>query len=183
MVSFLLTTILILNPLVRATHPDAPREIVAKTGSMLPTIPIASRLTLDESFYQTSRPRRFDIIAVRRVFRNPGVSDEARMTIVARIIGLPGEKIALRQGRVYINGRRIKEPFPIMRCPRAVEEPFPCGDMLPERIPAGQYFLLADNRPEGEDSRLWSPKTVPRSDVLGKIVKIISPPRPTKPFS
>ena len=56
-----------------------------------------------------------------------------------------------------------------------VEEPFPCGDMLAVQIPAGQYFLLADNRPESEDSRLWVPKTIPRNDVLGKIVRIISP--------
>ncbi len=41
-----------------------------------------------------------------------------------------------------------------MQCPRDVEEPFPCGDMPPERIPTRQYFLLADNRPESEDSRL-----------------------------
>ena len=142
---------------------------------MLPTIPINSRLTLDESFYLTRRPRRFEIIAVRRALHNPGGSDESRMTIVARVIGLPGELIALRRGRVYINGRRIKEPFLIKGCPRNVEESFPCGDMPPERVPAGQYFLLADNRPESEDSRLWVPKTVPGSDVLGKIVKIISP--------
>ena len=175
MVSFLLTTILLLNPLVWATHPNARREIVAKTGYMLPTIPIDSKLTLDESFYLTDSPRRFDIIAVRRAFRNPGVPDEARMTIVARIIGLPGEIVAMRRGRVYINGRRIREPFPIMRCPRDVAEPFACGDMPAVRVPAGQFFLLADNRPESEDSRLWVPKTVPRSDVLGKIVRIVSP--------
>jgi signal peptidase I len=175
MVNFLITIILLLNSFARAPHPDTQREIVAKTGSMLPTIPIDSKLTLDESFYLTRRPRRFDIIAVRRAFRNPRVSDEVRMTIVARIIGLPGEMIVLRRGRVYINGGRIKEPFPIRRCPRDVEEPFPCGDMLAVRVPAGQYFLLADNRPESEDSRLWSPKTIPRSDVLGKIVRISSP--------
>jgi signal peptidase I len=175
MVNFLLTTILLLNSLVWATPPDAQREIVAKTGSMLPTIPFDSRLTLDESFYLTHRPRRLDIIALRRVFLNPGVQDELRITIVARIIGLPGETIALRRGRVYINGRRIKEPFPIIRCPIAVEEPFSCGYMRTMRIPAGEYFLLADNRPESLDSRLWFPKTVPRSDVLGKIVRIISP--------
>jgi signal peptidase I len=175
MVNFLLTTILLLNPLVWATHPNAQREIVAKTGSMLPTIPIDSKLTLDESFYLTRHPRRFDIIALRRALRNPGASEEARMTIVARIIGLPGETIALRRGRVYINGRRIKEPISMIRCPVAVEEPFSCGYMRPMRIPAGEYFLLADNRPESEDSRLWFPKTVPRSDVLGKIVRVISP--------
>src|SRR5687767_10152440 len=129
MVSFLLTAILLLNPSVLAIHPSAQRELVVKTGSMLPTIPIDSKLTVDEAFYLTRPPRRFDIIAARRAFRNPGVPDETLMTVVARIIGLPGETVALRQGRDYINGRRIKEPFPIMRCPHEVEEPFPCGDM------------------------------------------------------
>jgi signal peptidase I len=175
MVNFLLTTILLLIPVAWTTHPNVQREIVAKTESMLPTIPFDSKLTLDESSYLKGHPRRFDIIALRRVFSNPGVEDERRFTIVARIIGLPGETIALRRGRVYINGRRIKEPFPIIRCPIAVEEPFSCGYMRTMRIPAGEYFLLADNRPESEDSRLWIPKTIPRSDLLGKIVRIVSP--------
>jgi signal peptidase I len=79
---------------------------------------------------------------------------EKTMEVVSRIIGLPGEMIAMRRGRIYINGRRIKEPFAINQCPAKVDEPFSCGEMSMIRIPAGEYFLLADNRPASEDSRL-----------------------------
>jgi len=143
---------------------------------MLPSIPIDSMLRVDESFYAAKKPRRFDIVVVRRAFRsNPADSLEQSMKVVARIIGLPDESIALRRGRVYVDGRRIKEPFAINQCPRKVDESIPCGEMPMMRIPAGEYFLLADNRPEGEDSRLWSPQTISRSAIVGKVVKVVVP--------
>ena len=152
------------------------RSEVAKTGSMLPNIPIDSTLTVDESFYATTNPRRFDIVVVKRLLRtSPMDPVEKTMKVVSRIIGLPGEMIALRRGRVYINGRRVKEPFGIKPCPRKVDESFPCGEMPMIRIPAGEYFLLADNRPESEDSRLWSPQTIPRPALVGKVIKVVIP--------
>ena len=151
------------------------KEVIAKTGSMLPNIPIDSKLLVDESFYLRRRPRRFDIVLVRRTFRNPGDSAPTYNSIVSRVVGLPGEAISIRRGNLYINGRRIKEPFPIKPCPSKVDDTFPCSEMSPVRIPAGQYFLLADNRAESEDSRLWLPKTVSRNDLLGKVVRIILP--------
>ena len=151
------------------------KEVIAKSGSMLPNIPIDSKLLVDESFYLRRGPRRFDIVLVRRTFRNPDDSAPLYNNIVARVVGLPGEAISIRRGNLYINSRRVKEPFPIKPCPGEVDEAFPCSEMSPVRIPAGQYFLLADNRAESEDSRLWSPKTIPRNDLLGKVVRIILP--------
>jgi signal peptidase I len=150
------------------------RELVAKTGSMLPTIPINASLIVDESFYATRDPQRFDIVVVRRSFSNPD-SSQGNMDVIVRVIGLPGETIALRKGDLYINGRKIKEPFAIKRCPVKIDEGFPCGEMSAMKIPVGEYFLLADNRPESEDSRLWSPRTISKSDVLGKVVKVAMP--------
>ncbi len=143
-------------------------------GSMLPTIPINSTLIVDEAFYAAKNPQRFDIVEVRRCFSNPDSSDKS-MDVVVRVIGLPGETIALRRSGVYINGRKIKEPFGIKQCPRKTDESFQCGEMAAMKIPAGEYFLLADNRAESEDSRLWSPRTIPKSDVLGKVVKVVMP--------
>ena len=149
---------------------------VVKTGSMLPNIPINSMLTVDESFYETSNPQRFDIVIVVRSVRSSPIDRiEKTMNVLSRVVGLPGETIAMRRGRIYINGRRIKEPFAINPCPTTLDESFPCGEMSTMRIPAGQYFVLADNRPESEDSRLWSPQTVPRSAVVGKVVKVAAP--------
>jgi signal peptidase I len=151
------------------------KEVIAKTGSMLPSIPIGSKLVVDESFYSLRQPRRFDIVVVRRDFRNPGDSAPAYNNVVARLVGLPGEAISIRRGNLYINGRRVKEPFPTKPCPREIDEAFPCREMAAVRIPVGHYFLLSDNRAESEDSRLSSPKPVPRIDLLGKVVRIILP--------
>lgn len=156
------------------------KDVIAKTGSMLPNIPIDSKLVVDESFYLLRAPRRFDIVLVRRDFRNPGDSAPVYNNVVARVVGLPGEAISIRRGNLYINGRRVMEPFAIKPCPSKVDEALPCREMSTVRIPAGRYFLLADNRPESEDSRLWSPKTVPRNDLLGKVVRIILPTADTK---
>jgi signal peptidase I len=131
---------------------------------------------VDESFYAAKNPVRFDVVVVRHSFRsNPDDPVEKSMDIVSRVIGLPGETIALRGGSIYINGRRIKEPFAISQCPKTVDQSFPCGEMSTLKIPVGEYFLLADNRPDSEDSRVWSPRTIPKSDVLGKVVKIVIP--------
>jgi signal peptidase I len=172
--SLLLTIILLLSQSVLHSA-DSPgqKEVTAKTESMLPNIPLNSMLMVDELFYEAKSPQRFDIVWIRRSCeRYPGDS-EKEMNIVARIIGLPGETIALRGGRIYINGRRIKEPFATKPCPKTEDEFFPCREMSPLKIPSGEYFLLADNRPESEDSRLWEPQTIPKSDVLGKVVKIL----------
>lgn len=58
-------------------------------------------------------------------------------------------------------------------CSKKTDGTAPC-QMPKLKIPAGGYFLLADNRAESEDSRLWLPQTIPKSEVLGKVVKIIA---------
>jgi len=176
MTSLLLTVTLLLSvSVVSPVDSRGRREIFAKTGSMLPSIPINSKLIVDDVFYAAKNPQRFDIVVVRRSFHNPVDPVEKSMDVVVRIIGLPGETIALRRGSIYINGRRIKEPFGVRQCQSKGGESFPCGKMSAMKIPTGEYFLLADNRPESEDSRLWSPQTIPKSAVLGKVVKIHRP--------
>jgi len=146
---------------------------VARTGAMLPTIPINAALTVDESVYTSRDPKRFDIIVVRRrYYQNSGDRTEKTMEIVSRIIGLPGESIALLNGRIFVNGQRILEPFTTKNCPKSRDESFPCAEMPAVLIPQNEYFLLADNRAESEDSRLWSPHTIKRSEMVGKVVKI-----------
>ena len=175
MTNILLTIILLLSiSISHQVDTIAIKERVAKTGSMLPTIPINAKLLVDEAYYAAKNPRRFDIVEVRRSFSNPG-SSERSMDVVVRVIGLPGELIALRRGSIYINGRKIKEPFGVRQCPGKIDEMFPCGEMSAMKIPTGEYFMLADNRAESEDSRLWSPRTIPKSAVLGKVIKVEMP--------
>jgi signal peptidase I len=83
---------------------------------MLPGIPINSTLVVDRSFYSTSRPHRFDIVLIRRLLKSAGADTGPEIQVVARIIGLPGETIALRHHNIYINGRRLTETFPMRHC-------------------------------------------------------------------
>jgi signal peptidase I len=78
--------------------------------------------------------------------------------LVKRIIGLPGEKVEIRDGYVFINGNRLPEPFP--------------HDQYPQNIPAYtlgpvEYYVLGDNRGNSNDSRAFGP--VLREDILGRV--------------
>ncbi|MEA2195190.1 MAG: signal peptidase [Solirubrobacteraceae bacterium] len=81
---------------------------------------------------------------------------------VKRVVGLPGDRIAVQDGHVIRNGRRASEPFAA-----------PCGggpecDLAPVEVPAGHYFLMGDNRGNSDDSRYWGP--VPRDQIIGRAV-------------
>lgn len=106
---------------------------------------------------------RFDII-VFKVYANSETSIPEDTQFVFRVIGLEGEQIELRKGRVYINGQLVEEPFEKVES----TDSFP-----PVTVPKGEYFVLGDNRSDSFDSRFWKKKTVKRSDVLGVVSNII----------
>jgi signal peptidase I len=89
----------------------------------------------------------------------PGKGPKA---FVKRVVGLPGDRIAIRDGHVIRNGRRANEPFAVA-----------CGggpecNLAQITIPAGDYFLMGDNRGNSDDSRYWGP--VPRDQIIGRAV-------------
>jgi len=78
---------------------------------------------------------------------------------IKRVIGLPGDTVAVRGGRVFVDGKPLTEPY-IADTPR-----YQYG---PVKVPAGQYLVLGDNRNASLDSHLWGP--LPRSAVIGTAV-------------
>lgn len=127
------------------------------SGSMLPTLQIGDRILVDKLY---STIHRGDIIVFRRVPAD--VSNDA--DLVKRVIGLPGETISSVRGTVYIDARPLREPW------------LPEGTRLGppirrQRIPAGHYFVMGDNRPISDDSRYWG--TVPASYIVGKVFVVI----------
>jgi signal peptidase I len=109
-----------------------------------------------------SAPRRGDLI----VFNTPPAALArcgASGVFVKRLIGLPGERWAEKRGYVYINGKKLSEPYikPDRRDTETHQE---------VSIPKGMYFLMGDNRPYSCDSRVWGP--VRGDKIIGKVVKI-----------
>jgi signal peptidase I len=89
-------------------------------------------------------------------------------TFVKRVVGLPGDRIAVINGHVVRNGKQVSEPF-ASSCSGSE-----CN-LNPTTVPRGMYFLMGDNRGNSDDSRFWGP--VPRDWIVGKAVVTYWPPK------
>lgn len=157
------------------------------SASMHPTLIEGDRIFVERFSRFYSAPKRGDII----VFYPPDVeiktdalSIMARLTgffckdiaYIKRVIGVPGDKFEIKEllngeHRVYINDNPIEEPY-IM----SPDDYIPCSfDMHcgPMKIPAGQYFMMGDNRGNSQDSRFWG--LLPQERVIGKAIFLFWP--------
>lgn len=127
---------------------------------------VSDRVIANRLVYRFHDPRRGEII----VFQAPAQVEaacDAEGTFVKRLVGLPGEKVSMRNGYVFIDGVRLEEPY-LRPGYRGVES----GDWA--RIPSGGYFVLGDNRTMSCDSRRWG--VVPRDNIIGRAEMIYWPP-------
>jgi signal peptidase I len=152
----------------RVYYAAAYRTARVPTEAMLPTIKLGDYISIDENYYSKHPVQRFDIVAFRLPPENvpPAVSGVAPNTVyVKRVIGLGGETLEIKGGKVYINGRALEEPFPSV--------PLGAGDKFgPVGIPEGELFLLGDNRQDSLDSRYWRRPTLRGQYVSGKVIEI-----------
>jgi signal peptidase I len=119
---------------------------------------VSDRVIANRIIYRFHAPERGDII----VFRAPAkvaAACEAGGTFIKRIVGLPGERVSMQDGRVLIDGVRLTEPYlaPGYRGRESGEWP---------RTPRDGYFVLGDNRARSCDSRRWG--IVPRENIIGR---------------
>ena len=127
----------------------------------------SDRVLANRFIYHFKEPERGDIV----VFETP---PEARTrcgaggTFVKRLIGLPGDRIAEREGAVYVNGKRLAEPY--LKPGQRDDSTFP-----ERRIGKRQYFMMGDNRGQSCDSRVWGP--VPRENIIGEVFAVYWPPQ------
>jgi signal peptidase I len=152
---------------------------VIPSGSMEDTLLIGDHLIMSRIGYDAGipftnfhlplwrSPKRQQII----IFKPP--FDPTQPDYVKRIIGLPGDEVDVRDGAVWINGKRLPEnytvgptePAPPGQAPRGYEDV-----KFPYRVPENCYFAMGDNRENSYDSRFWG--CVPRNDILGTPVII-----------
>ncbi len=126
--------------------------------SMAPTLYDSQQYLLNRMIYHFRDPKRSDVV----VLKDPQVKGFA----VKRIIAGAGDRVDLRSGKVYVNGRRLSEPYLLPNTPT-----FPNYTEKEKTIFLGkdQYFVLGDNRNNSADSRIYGP--VPRRSILGLIIR------------
>ena len=131
--------------------------------SMEPTLQVGDKVIVNRfSHHLGAQPEVGDIV----VFHPPTATDEA---FIKRVVGLSGDRIAMRDGRVVRNGELQREPYA-----RACGGGPKCDMPRPVRVPDGHVYVLGDNRGASDDSRFWG--FVPVSDVIGEAVAIYWPP-------
>ncbi|MCG0275970.1 MAG: signal peptidase I [Thermosediminibacteraceae bacterium] len=134
--------------------------MIVPTGSMIPTINIGDRILVNKYIYRFEPVKRGDIV----VFKYP---DDPTQTFVKRAIGLGGDVIEIKDGKLYINENPVDEPY--------IKEPM-IGNYGPYKVPEGHYFVMGDNRNNSKDSRFWENTYVSKKLILGKAVYRIWPP-------
>lgn len=118
--------------------------------SMEPRIDEDEYVLINALAYRIAPPRRGDIVAFRHERSAPEV-------YLKRVIGLPGDRIRIDGGVVWLNGIRLGEPYVRFRDRRSVAE---------VTVPPGDYYVLGDNRANSDDSRSWG--FVPAADLIGR---------------
>jgi signal peptidase I len=156
------------------------------SASMVPTLQVHQRVLVDRITMHFSDPGRGDIV----VFKPPLGADsdqcgaphrpdqacprptpqKSSTNFIKRVVGLPGEHLKVINGRAWINGKPLKEPY---------IRPDPSCEIcdLPREItiPPGYFFMMGDNRGESDDSRTWGP--VPKKWIIGKAFFTYWPPK------
>lgn len=134
-------------------------RIRVESISMQPTLYAGNFVLVNKLAYQLGKPSRGDII----VFRYP--PDPTQVPYIKRVIGLPGDRVTITGGKVYINGAQLIEPYLITTTNRGGEW----------TVPPNNLFVMGDNRNNSSDSRSWG--FVPLQNVIGKAEVVYWPPQ------
>jgi signal peptidase I len=146
------------------------KPYVIPSRSMADTLVPGQRVLVDRMVYRLRSVHRGDII----VFRCAQLADQV---LIKRVVGLPGDLLALDGGHLYVNGVQTGDAFVDkhngLSEPTDPASPYDTGQpdapwslARPYRVPVGRYFVMGDNRTDSNDSRYWG--TVPRSAIIGQ---------------
>jgi signal peptidase I len=137
-----------------------PNEV--KGSSMFPNFKDKEFLLTNKLSYQFGQPQRGDVVIFKAPAGEPCAADECEY--IKRVIGVPGDKVMIKEGLVYLNGSLLDQSF------------LPSGVMTTEEtylregvevtVPEGQYLCFGDNRPNSRDGREFGP--IDRKLIVGK---------------
>jgi signal peptidase I len=153
--------------------------------SMVPQLQVNDRVVVSKISYRLHDPRRGDIV----VFDDPGATDDGESDnivvkfvrgiaeavgvvqpstdeFIKRVIGLPGETVEGKGGRIYVDGRLLYEPY--------LPEGTVTSEFPPTRVPEGSLWVMGDNRGNSSDSRAFGPIRI--DTVVGRTVLRVWPP-------
>lgn len=125
-----------------------------KGPSMEPTLYEGQILIVSKLNYRIGTPKRGDIVVLS--------DDLEHKDLIKRVIGIPGNNVAIRDGFVYIDGELLEEDY--------INVPTYENGFEESKVPEDKYFVLGDNRPESRDSRSDSLGFVDRKNIMGKAV-------------
>jgi signal peptidase I len=136
------------------------RPVKVEGTSMMPSLYDQERLFINQFSYKFGGDiHRGDTV----VFWFPG---DTSKSYIKRVIGIPGDQVAIKTGTVILNGHPLNEPY--------VPEDYRDQMSLPQqRVPPNSYFVLGDHRISSSDSRMWG--DVPRNYIYGKAVFVFWP--------
>ncbi len=135
------------------------QPVKVEGNSMMPELADQERIFINKFIYRFENIERGDVV----VFWYP--LDPAK-SYIKRVIGLPGETVQFVNGEVFVNGRRLPEPYvPLEYRDRQ--------NLGPIHIPPDEFFVLGDHRTSSNDSRVWG--TVERKYIYGKAVFVYWP--------
>lgn len=123
-------------------------------SSMFPNLHNGEYILVNKISYMLHSPQRGDIVVFQATPAHQPDKD-----FIKRVIGLPGETVAVHNDSVYINGHPLNEPY--------IQGFYkPTYTWGPSKVPSGDYFVLGDNRNDSQDSHLWG--WLPRKYIIGK---------------
>lgn len=152
---FLLEIILVIFLAYLITHYGLERMNVSGEY-MSPTLMEGDEILIDRMRYRVFPIKRNDVVVVQHN------GSEHNYYTVERVIGMPGEKIRIQDGEIFINGKKLKEKYDFPKMEN--------GGLALEEITMedGEYFMLCDNRNECEDSRNANIGNVQKQNIIGK---------------
>jgi signal peptidase I len=130
------------------------------SASMVPTLKYGDRVLVNKFIYRFTEPERGDVVVFKSV-------QDDQQDLIKRVVGVPGDKISVRGGRLFVNDELQREPYVNKKMP---DRSF----AAPTTVPQKHIFVMGDNRANSQDSRVFGP--VPKENIEGEAFLRFWPP-------